>query len=88
MLFRKKTPRSCTTCLYATDLSDHQLLCSKHGVVTDSYACRKYQYDPCKRIPPVMKKGDPQIQKIRRPPLRFQWIRLCGGGIRRDPEPA
>lgn len=58
MLFRKKTPRSCTTCLYATDLSDHQLLCSKHGVVTDSYACRKYQYDPCKRIPPVMKAPD------------------------------
>jgi len=58
MLFRKKQPRSCTTCLYSAELSDHQLLCSKRGVVADSYSCRKYRYDPCKRIPPSMKVPD------------------------------
>lgn len=58
MLFRKKMPRSCTTCLHAANLSDHQLLCVKHGVVADSYACRKYRYDPCKRIPPCVKAPD------------------------------
>ena len=58
MLFRKKIPRSCTTCLYSTDLSNHQHLCAKYGVVTDSYSCRKYRYDPCKRIPPDMKAPD------------------------------
>lgn len=55
MLFRKKTPRSCTTCLFSTALSNHQYLCTKHGVVADSYSCRKFRYDPCKRIPPAMK---------------------------------
>ena len=58
MLFRRKMVRSCTTCLYSTTLSEHQLLCSKHGVVADSYACRKYKYDPCKRIPPAIKAPD------------------------------
>ena len=58
MLFRKKTPRSCTTCLHSANLSDHQLLCARRGVVADSYACRKYKYDPCKRIPPAMKAPD------------------------------
>lgn len=58
MLFRKKTPRSCTTCLFSTNLSDHQMLCTKRGVVADSYACRKYRYDPCKRIPPCVKAPD------------------------------
>lgn len=58
MLFRKKTPRSCVTCLYSAALSDHQMLCSKRGVVSDSYACRKFSYDPCKRIPPSIKAPD------------------------------
>ena len=64
MLFRKKQPRSCTTCLYSAELSDHQLLCSKRGVVADSYSCRKYRYDPCKRIPPSMKALD--LKKYKR----------------------
>lgn len=63
MLFRRKMPRSCTTCQYSTSLSEHQLLCSKSGVVTDSYACRKYKYDPCKRIPPTLKAPDFQKYK-------------------------
>lgn len=63
MLFRKKMPRSCTTCLYSANLSDHQLLCTKRGVVTDSYSCRKFRYDPCKRIPPAMKA--PEFEKYK-----------------------
>lgn len=55
MLFRKKTPKSCTTCLHSTKLSEQQYLCVKRGIVADTYACRKYRYDPCKRIPPAMK---------------------------------
>ena len=64
MLFRKKMPRSCTTCQFSTNLSDHQLLCTKHGVVADSYSCRKFRYDPCKRIPPRMKAPDFDKYKI------------------------
>lgn len=55
MLFRRKMPRSCSTCLYGTDYSDHQILCTKRGVVTDTDSCRKFRYDPCKRIPPCLK---------------------------------
>lgn len=55
MLFRKKMPRSCTTCLHATVFSDDQFICIKRGIVENTTACRKYRYDPCKRIPPVMK---------------------------------
>lgn len=58
MLFRRKMPRSCTTCLFSTKLAEHQLLCSRCGVVADSYSCRKYKYDPCKRIPPSVKAPD------------------------------
>ena len=58
MLFRKKTPRSCSICQYSANLSNHQLLCSKYGVVADSFSCRKYRYDPCKRIPPCVNAPD------------------------------
>lgn len=58
MLFRKKIQKSCDTCLYGTNFADHQILCVKCGVVADSYACRKYRYDPCKRIPPAIKAPD------------------------------
>lgn len=64
MLFRKKMPRSCTTCLFSTNLSEHQLLCSRCGVVADSYSCRKYKYDPCKRIPPSVKAPDFQKYNV------------------------
>ena len=58
MLFRKKMPRSCTTCQFGTAFSKDQILCLKQGVVAESYACRKYRYDPCKRIPPYVKAPD------------------------------
>jgi len=58
MLFRRKMPRSCSTCQFGTPFSDAQILCLKHGVVADTYACRKYRYDPCKRIPPCVKAPD------------------------------
>lgn len=55
MFFRKKMPRSCTYCLNATKLNDEEVLCIKRGVVSNEKACRKFIYDPCKRIPPKVK---------------------------------
>ena len=55
MLFRKRTTRSCKTCLFSASLSAQQLLCAKRGIVADSFSCRRYRYDPCKRIPPKVK---------------------------------
>ena len=51
MLFRKKLPRSCSYCVNSTAMGEDQFLCIKKGVVVDTGKCRKFKYDPCKRIP-------------------------------------
>lgn len=51
MLFRKKIARSCSYCLYGTHLEDGIILCVKKGTKTVDDHCRKFKYDPCKRIP-------------------------------------
>ena len=51
MLFRKKINRSCSYCLHSAKLSDTDVLCSKRGVMPLHGQCRKFRYDPCKRIP-------------------------------------
>lgn len=51
MLFRKKVTRDCSYCLHATKLNEEQILCIKKGIRNNIKPCRKFQYDPCKRIP-------------------------------------
>ena len=51
MLFKKRIEKSCSYCAYCTKLNDEQALCIKKGVVELSGKCRKFLYDPCKRIP-------------------------------------
>lgn len=51
MLFRKKIENSCTYCQYGTVLDDDQVLCTKRGVVQSDRKCRKFTYDPLKRVP-------------------------------------
>lgn len=51
MLFRKKIERSCAYCTFGTVLEDGQVLCIKKGIRTLEDKCRKFKYDPCKRIP-------------------------------------
>lgn len=51
MLFRKKMPRSCEYCAFGTKFGEDRILCTKKGVVDAGRACRKFEYDPCKRIP-------------------------------------
>lgn len=58
MLFRKKIERSCAYCLYGAHLEDGQVLCSKKGIRTMADQCRKFRYDPCKRIPKKAKALD------------------------------
>jgi hypothetical protein len=58
MLFRKKIERSCSYCAYSTKLDDTQALCVKKGVVDLYGKCRKFCYDPTKRIPPKPKTPD------------------------------
>ena len=58
MLFRKKIQPCCSYCAHGTKIDDAQVLCIKKGVVDACGACRKFTYDPCKRIPPKPKALD------------------------------
>lgn len=58
MLFRKKIERSCGYCVHAAQLEDGQVLCSKSGLKTAVESCRRFRYDPFKRIPPRRKAMD------------------------------
>ena len=58
MLFRKKIERSCTYCRNGAILADGQVLCCRKGVVSVTEKCRKFKYDPCKRVPPRPKALD------------------------------
>ncbi len=44
---------ACAYCERGTKISSFEkVTCSKYGVVDDSYSCRKFIYDPTKRMPP------------------------------------
>ena len=58
MLFRKKIERSCAYCIHGTKLDDEQILCVKKGLSPIDHACRKFKYDPCKRVPAKAKALD------------------------------
>ena len=46
--------RSCRCCEHAQILTnDEVVLCSVHGVVSCTGECRKFVYDPLKRVPPA-----------------------------------
>ena len=51
MLFRKKIAKTCAYCAHGTKMEAEQILCSKRGIVCADAKCRKFVYDPCKRIP-------------------------------------
>ena len=51
MLFRKKITRSCSYCVFGVKIEDEEVVCAKKGIVSASGSCRKFKYDPCKRIP-------------------------------------
>ena len=58
MLFRKKMPRLCEYCRFGTKVDSEQILCVKRGVMPIGAKCRKFTYDPCKRIPSRAKAMD------------------------------
>lgn len=58
MLFRKNFQRSCNYCSFGTELTDGTVLCAKKGIVDPDKACRKFRYDPTRRIPGNQKAPD------------------------------
>ena len=58
MLFRKDIPKACIYCARGTCFVEGRILCAKKGVVPEDHKCRKFKYDPCKRIPARAKAMD------------------------------
>lgn len=58
MLFRKDIPKACHYCAHGTCYEEGLILCTKKGVVPEDSKCRKFRYDPCKRIPVKAKAMD------------------------------
>ena len=49
---KAEKPRFCRFCDQATLLRDGEnVLCRRYGVVNEEYVCRKFSYDPLKRLP-------------------------------------
>lgn len=51
LLFRKKIDRYCTYCQFAGKIDEETMVCQYHGIVPSGHHCRKFRYDPLKRIP-------------------------------------
>lgn len=50
-IFRKNIEPSCAYCAHGQTMNAQQVSCCKRGVVAVSSACRKFVYDPLRRVP-------------------------------------
>ena len=47
------TEKICAYCEKASGIyDDDTMICKNRGIVSKAYSCRKFIYDPLKRIPP------------------------------------
>ena len=58
MLFRKKIDRFCSYCVHSGKIDQETYLCSKKGIVPSCHRCRRFRYDPLKRVLTRMKPKD------------------------------
>ncbi len=59
MLFRKDIERNCSYCAYSAKIIESgNIICSKRDMVPCDEGCKKFKYDPLKRIPPKAKPKD------------------------------
>ncbi len=52
VLFRKDMEKRCAYCTFGTAISDREVACTHRGVVDSGGHCRRFSYDPLKRVPP------------------------------------
>lgn len=58
MLFRKKIERECSYCSFGVKIDEEAVMCKKCGVVPSGHQCRRFRYDPLKRVPVSPKPQD------------------------------
>jgi hypothetical protein len=51
-LFRKNMEKRCAYCTSASVISEREVACPYRGVVDAAGHCRRFAYDPLKRVPP------------------------------------
>ncbi len=56
MLFNKNIQPCCSYCQSGSKINDEEVMCLKRGIVSAFGSCRKFEYDPLKRIP-----GKPEL---------------------------
>lgn len=52
MLFRKNIEPMCAYCSHGKKLDEIELSCKYRGVTRASDSCRRFKYEPLKRVPP------------------------------------
>ncbi|MDN0032542.1 hypothetical protein [Oscillibacter ruminantium] len=52
MLFRKDIDPRCAYCRQGAQINEREVACVKKGIVPMEGSCRKFRYDPLKRMPP------------------------------------
>ena len=52
MLFQKDIEPRCAYCKRGTPLDGEQVICIRRGIVSPTGSCRRFKYDPLKRVPP------------------------------------
>jgi hypothetical protein len=52
MLFRKDIEPMCVYCRHGNKIGDRELSCKHRGITHPTSSCRRFSYDPLKRIPP------------------------------------
>lgn len=50
-LFREKIDPRCAYCKHGVTLNKSDVGCVAHGIVPIEFHCRRFRYDPLKRIP-------------------------------------
>ena len=51
-IFRKDIEKRCAYCAFGTTINAREVACSKRGVVDAADHCRRFRYDPLRRVPP------------------------------------
>ncbi|MBQ9647613.1 MAG: hypothetical protein IJV43_04530 [Oscillospiraceae bacterium] len=51
-LFRKNMEKRCAYCAFGSAINDREVACARKGVMDAAAHCRKFVYDPLKRVPP------------------------------------
>ena len=58
MLFEKDMDPRCAYCKRGALLDEGRVMCLRKGIVSAGDSCRKFRYDPLKRVPPKPVKAD------------------------------